>query len=64
MPGGVRTENEMAIILKADNLEKIYRIGKVDVPAIQSPVISVDKANVKAALFDSGYYKTSDYTGL
>jgi len=41
-----------------------YNNGKIDVPAIQSPVISVDKANVKAALFDSGYYKTSDYTGL
>jgi putative multiple sugar transport system substrate-binding protein len=41
-----------------------YNNGKIDVPAIQSPVISVDKANVKAALFDSDYYKTSDYTGL
>lgn len=41
-----------------------YNNGKIDVSAIQSPVISVDKANVKAALFDSGYYKTSDYTGL
>jgi putative multiple sugar transport system substrate-binding protein len=41
-----------------------YNNGKIDVPAIQSPVVSVDKANVKAALFDSGYYKTSDYTGL
>ncbi|MBC8161803.1 MAG: sugar-binding protein [Roseiflexaceae bacterium] len=41
-----------------------YNNGKLDVPAIQSTVISVDKANVKAELFDSGYYKTSDYTGL
>src|SRR6185369_9467476 len=41
-----------------------YNNGKIDVPAIQSPVISVDQANVKAALFDSGYYKPSDYTGL
>jgi putative multiple sugar transport system substrate-binding protein len=41
-----------------------YNNGKIDVPAIQSPVVSVDKANVKAALFDSGYYQTSDYTGL
>ena len=41
-----------------------YNNGKIDVPAIQSPVITVDKANVKAALFDSGYYKASDYTGL
>ena len=41
-----------------------YDNGKVEVPAIQSPVISVDKANVKAALFDSGYYDPKDYTGL
>jgi putative multiple sugar transport system substrate-binding protein len=41
-----------------------YNNGTVDVPAIQSPVVTVDKANVKAALFDSGYYQTSDYTGL
>jgi len=41
-----------------------YNNGKVDVPATQSPVISVDKANVKAALIDSGYYQASDFTGL
>ena len=41
-----------------------YNNGKIDVSAIQSQVVSVDKANVKAALFDSGYYKASDYTGL
>lgn len=41
-----------------------YNNGKVDVPAIQSPVVTVDQANVKAALFDSGYYNTADYTGL
>src|SRR4029078_9542561 len=49
---------------KAPAAKGSYNNGKIDVPAIQSPVISVDKANVKAALFDSGYYKTSDYTGL
>jgi putative multiple sugar transport system substrate-binding protein len=49
---------------KAPAAKGSYNNGKADVPAIQSPVISVDKANVKAALFDSGYYKTSDYTGL
>lgn len=41
-----------------------YNNGQVDVPAIQSPVVTVDQANVKAALFDSGYYNTADYTGL
>src|SRR4051812_9158718 len=49
---------------KAPASKGTYNNGKVDVPAIQSPVVTVDKANVKAALFDSGYYKTSDYTGL
>ena len=49
---------------KAPTAKGSYNNGKVDVPAIQSPVVTVDKANVKAALFDSGYYKTSDYTGL
>jgi putative multiple sugar transport system substrate-binding protein len=49
---------------KTPNAKGSYNNGKVEVPAIQSPVISVDKANVKAALFDSGYYKTTDYTGL
>ena len=41
-----------------------YNNGKVDVPAKPSPVISVDKSNVKAALIDSGYYQASDFTGL
>ena len=41
-----------------------YNNGKVDVPAIQSPVVTVDKANVQSALIDSGYYKASDFTGL
>jgi putative multiple sugar transport system substrate-binding protein len=49
---------------KTPNAKGSYNNGKIEVPAIQSPVISVDKANVKAALFDSGYYKTTDYTGL
>ncbi len=40
-----------------------YNNGAMDVPALQSPVVSVDKANVKAALIDSGYYKASDLTG-
>jgi len=41
-----------------------YNNGKIDVPAIQSAVVTVDKANVKAALIDSGYYKAEDFTGL
>ncbi len=33
-----------------------YNNGAIDVPALQSPVASVDKTNVKATLIDSGYY--------
>jgi ABC-type sugar transport system ATPase subunit len=40
-----------------------YNNGAMEVPALQSPVVSVDKASVKAALFDSGYYTASDSTG-
>ena len=42
----------------------VYNNGKVDVPAVQSAVVTVDKANLKASLIDSGYYKASDFTGL
>ena len=41
-----------------------YNNGVVDVPAIQSPVVTVDSANVEAALIESGYYDASDFTGL
>jgi ABC-type sugar transport system ATPase subunit len=36
--------------------------GEIDVPTVQSPVISVDKSNIKATLVDSGYYKTGAST--
>ena len=41
-----------------------YNNGKVDVPAKPSPIVTVTKDNVKAALIDSGYYQASDFTGL
>ena len=41
-----------------------YNNGKIDVPAAPSVVVTVDAANVKAALIDSGYYPASDFTGL
>jgi ABC-type xylose transport system substrate-binding protein/ABC-type multidrug transport system ATPase subunit len=37
-----------------------YNNGAYDVPAIQSPVISIDRNNAKAALVDSGYYNTTN----
>lgn len=49
---------------KTPEAKGAYNNGKVDVPAIQSPVVTVDKANVKAALIDSGYYQAGDFTGL
>jgi len=49
---------------KAPNSKGAYNNGKIDVPAIQSPVVTVDKDNVKAALIDSGYYAAGDFTGL
>ena len=41
-----------------------YNNGAVDVPAIQSPVVTVDSDNVKATLIDSGYYSADEFTGL
>jgi putative multiple sugar transport system substrate-binding protein len=41
-----------------------YNNGAVDVPALQSEVITVDAENVVAALIDSGYYAAADFTGL
>jgi putative multiple sugar transport system substrate-binding protein len=41
-----------------------YNNGKIDVPAKPSAVVSVDKANVKEAVIDSGYWPASDFTGL
>ena len=41
-----------------------YNNGKIDVPSKPSAIVTVTKANVKAALVDSGYYQASDFTGL
>ncbi|SDW61344.1 sugar ABC transporter substrate-binding protein [Paenibacillus sp. CF384] len=41
-----------------------YNNGKIDVPAKQTDVIVVDKANVKEKLIDSDYYKAADFQGL
>lgn len=41
-----------------------YNNGKIDVKAKQTPVITVDKDNVKKELVDSGYYQASDFKGL
>jgi putative multiple sugar transport system substrate-binding protein len=41
-----------------------YNNGVVDVPAVQSAVVTVDRDNVKSVLIDSGYYEAGDFTGL
>ncbi|MEI7891650.1 MAG: sugar-binding protein [Myxococcales bacterium] len=41
-----------------------YYNGKIDVPAMPSAVISVDRTNVKQVVIDSGYWPASDFTGL
>mgnify|MGYP006300099359 CR=1 FL=1 len=41
-----------------------YNNGVIDVPAIQSEVVTVDQDNVEDVLIDSGYYDASDFTGL
>ena len=41
-----------------------YNNNVVDVPAIQSAVVSVDADNVQSALIDAGYYEASEFTGL
>jgi putative multiple sugar transport system substrate-binding protein len=41
-----------------------YNNGKIDVPAKPSVVITVDKANVKAAVIDSGYWPAGDFKNL
>jgi len=58
--------NASIALLKGESPESrgAYNNGKIDVPAIQSPVVTVDRANVKAVLIDSGYYQASDFTGL
>jgi putative multiple sugar transport system substrate-binding protein len=46
------------------NAKGSYNNGVKDVPAIQSPVVSVTKDTVQKDLIDSGYYVASDFTGL
>jgi ABC-type multidrug transport system ATPase subunit len=56
----VHTAVDAAVALlkgQAPAVNGAYNNGAIDVPALQSPVVSIDKANVKAALLDSGYYQ-------
>ncbi len=41
-----------------------YNNGKKDVPALQSPVVTVEKSNIKDTLIAGGAFQLSDFTGL
>jgi ABC-type sugar transport system ATPase subunit len=62
----VRTAVEAALALlkgQAPASQVAYNNGVVDVPTLQSPVVSVDQSNAKALLIDSGYYEGSNAGG-
>ena len=61
----VQTTIDAAVtLLKGETPETkgTYNNGMIDVPTLQTPVLSVDKTNVKSALIDSGYYQVSKLT--
>jgi putative ABC transport system ATP-binding protein len=49
----------MAVILKAENLEKIYRVGKVDVPALRGIDLTVQEGEFLAVMGPSGCGKST-----
>jgi len=49
----------MATILKAENLEKIYRVGKVDVPALRGVSLAAQEGEFIAVMGPSGCGKST-----
>jgi ABC-type sugar transport system ATPase subunit len=49
---------------QAPAVNGIYKNGSFEIPMIQSPVVTIDKTNIKATLIDSGYYQPNVSSGV